>query len=642
MYNKIIISLFISFFCVVFNVTAQDILVSGIPAGPFCGGDTFTVNYDYQHTQALGSTNRFSVVLSNINGSFSSGTVSIAITATTQNPIGSLLATIPYNFTKSSKYRIKVVSSSPAKESAESDSITINENPGANFTTNLATQCFKKHNYVFNNTSTGSGTLTYLWLFSDGDTSTAKNPSKKFSVYGSYTATLTTSGVNYLCKSTKVSSLTLRHSPIAGFAINKSSICRYDTAIFTNTSSTPSGSMSYSWNFGDGSNLSTIVNPSHQYSNVNNYKVTLEVANTTNSCRDTIEQFIKVESKPTANFSISTPNRCYKTNISTFNNSSSISPTSPLSYLWEFGDGDTSTKTSPVKVFTKFTNFSVKLTAATQGGCKGSAVNSVTLYKEPVAAFTINDSTQCLPGNNFTFTNTSTSSSAGTLSYNWLIGTTTSTAGTPPAFTTTTPGFFTSRLIATTSLGTCRDTVYHEFIVYPTPAPVAITGPTACIGQQTANYSVSGSSINTYNWAVSGGTIQGGQGSQQISVKWFENNGITGRVSVIEVSPYGCTSTAFMIAVNLSPSRVGEIKNPHNIVVYPNPASDKLNINTNYYTGKYKLTMYNNLGQIVHAHTYLGGEQQLDISQLNPGIYLYTIQGDNFSFTEKLIKIGNE
>ena len=43
----------------------------------------------------------------------------------------------------------------------------------------------------FTNTSTGDS-LTYLWDFGDGNTSTQQNPSHEYSVAGNYTVTLTT------------------------------------------------------------------------------------------------------------------------------------------------------------------------------------------------------------------------------------------------------------------------------------------------------------------------------------------------------------------------------------------------------------------------------------------------------------------
>ena len=53
--------------------------------------------------------------------------------------------------------------------------------------------------------------------------------------------------------------------PVASFTPSFTVICRGDTIAFTNTSTTPSGSLTYAWNFGDGSPVVTSVSPSHNY-----------------------------------------------------------------------------------------------------------------------------------------------------------------------------------------------------------------------------------------------------------------------------------------------------------------------------------------------------------------------------------------
>ena len=55
-------------------------------------------------------------------------------------------------------------------------------------------------------------------------------------------------------------------------------------------------------------------------------------------------------------------------------------------------------------------------------GCNDTSRSvTISLYPKPTAGFTINNTSQCLNGNSFTYTNTS-SISAGTLSYQWNLG----------------------------------------------------------------------------------------------------------------------------------------------------------------------------------------------------------------------------
>lgn len=63
----------------------------------------------------------------------------------------------------------------------------------------------------------------------------------------------------------------------------------------------------------------------------------------------------------------------------------------PVSYLWHFGDGGTSTSMAPVHVY-QAGNFSVSLTVVTPLGCTADALNTgaVYAYALPTAAFTAN------------------------------------------------------------------------------------------------------------------------------------------------------------------------------------------------------------------------------------------------------------
>lgn len=76
-------------------------------------------------------------------------------------------------------------------------------------------------------------------------------------------------------------------SPIANFGINTDlnatdvEVCLNAPINFTNLSTSNDGNQTlyYSWNFGDGSPASTVINPSHTYNTVGDYEVTLTVSN---------------------------------------------------------------------------------------------------------------------------------------------------------------------------------------------------------------------------------------------------------------------------------------------------------------------------------------------------------------------------
>ncbi|MDD3003313.1 collagen-binding domain-containing protein [Flavobacterium sp.] len=75
---------------------------------------------------------------------------------------------------------------------------------------------------------------------------------------------------------------------------------------------------------------------------------------------------------PTASFSINNTNQCLNNNSYIFTNNSNtgnaVQPSAPLSYLWDFGDGTTSTAMNPTKIYTNSGTYTLKLTTTNTYG----------------------------------------------------------------------------------------------------------------------------------------------------------------------------------------------------------------------------------------------------------------------------------
>jgi PKD repeat protein len=149
----------------------------------------------------------------------------------------------------------------------------------------------------FTNTSTGSIT-SYAWTFGDGSTSTVANPSKVYSVAGTYTVSLTVTGPGGSNTQTRTNYITvaaLPPAPVAQFTGTPTSGVTPLTVNFTNTST---GSItSHAWTFGDGT-TSTVANPSKVYSVAGTYTVSLTVAGPGGSNTQTRTNYITVTGLP--------------------------------------------------------------------------------------------------------------------------------------------------------------------------------------------------------------------------------------------------------------------------------------------------------------------------------------------------------
>jgi gliding motility-associated-like protein len=102
----------------------------------------------------------------------------------------------------------------------------------------------------------------------------------------------------------------------------------------------------------------------------------------------------------------------------TFANSSTSA--SPLTYLWSFSDGTTSSQANPTHVFTPPGVYSLSLTVSTNSLCIGTSsiqsVNSITVNPSPVAGFTATPMVTTIFDPDITF---SDSSSVDVVSWNY-------------------------------------------------------------------------------------------------------------------------------------------------------------------------------------------------------------------------------
>lgn len=146
--------------------------------------------------------------------------------------------------------------------------------------------------------------------------------------------------------------------PIASFTISKTSAEVDETIIFRNTSK---NAISYSWSFGDG-NISSDENPTHAYSTVGNFLITLTAFREGND-NSSSKSITICYPAPVASFTVD--KSIAKTGETiTFTNTSQ----NATSYSWDFGDGNTSTEVNPVHQYSSSGIKTAKLTAINDTG----------------------------------------------------------------------------------------------------------------------------------------------------------------------------------------------------------------------------------------------------------------------------------
>ncbi|ASS49294.1 MAG: hypothetical protein CHH17_11245 [Candidatus Fluviicola riflensis] len=144
---------------------------------------------------------------------------------------------------------------------------------------------------TFTDLSTSSSAINgWSWSFGDGTFSSAQHPAHNYSQSGNYNVQLSISTVDGCVSDTsKLVVVTVIPQPVASFLFSPQ-IPELETEIAFIDQSV--NATSWSWNFGDGAEA-FIQNPTHTYTYIENFEVTLVVTN--EMCTDTTVAFIVIE-----------------------------------------------------------------------------------------------------------------------------------------------------------------------------------------------------------------------------------------------------------------------------------------------------------------------------------------------------------
>ncbi len=221
---------------------------------------------------------------------------------------------------------------------------------------------------------------SFLWDFGDGSPKIRSGIAPiihTFPSTGTYVITMIVDDTVF-CNAPDTVIKTLRISPnVKAIFTTPSRGCVPYTAEFKNISQ---GGTEWIWEFGDGG-TSTDFEPTHTYTAVGTYNVRL-IAIDTSTCnkRDTSAFFaITVFPIPTANFTW-TPNPPIENTITRFTNLS----IGANRYLWDFGDGESSTAVNPSHLYNATGVYKATLYAFNVADCVDSITLDVPILIRPL------------------------------------------------------------------------------------------------------------------------------------------------------------------------------------------------------------------------------------------------------------------
>lgn len=375
--------------------------------------------------------------------------------------------------------------------------ITVYPSPVVSFYGDTTVSCVPK-TVAFTNTSVagGSGTVTYLWDFGDGNTSASANPTHTYTTSGNFTVTLIITNSNSCTKSlVKTNYIHVIPKPTAAFTVNTTVSCSVPfTATFSNTTT---NATSYSWTFGDGGS-STAANPSHTYTTSGNYTVRL-IATNSSGCADTLIRTAYISAGSLhASMSVSPSVACATQSVF-FTNTSSTANVS-----WIFGDGGISNSTNPSHIYSTPGTYTAKVIAI-NGSCHDTAQQVITVNSLPSVAFSASPVNGCSIPFSTVFNNTSTNAA----SYYWIFGDGGNATSTNPSHTYTAYNNYTVKLVATSAAG-CSDTLTKSnYIKVQTPTDsIATNNYSGCapVSVTFTPYITTNIPVSYYSWNFGDGS----------------------------------------------------------------------------------------------------------------------------------------
>lgn len=367
--------------------------------------------------------------------------------------------------------------------------LIIYEEPVPDFNVLDVTPC--TNNLIsFENITPGNygSVISWNWDFGDGNISTDENPTHQFATAGTYNVKLQAS-IPGCTTETNISVDVLEGASVN---YNFSNDCLTNAITFTNQT-TGAGITGYQWDFGDGVN-STLENPQHTYTAPGDYTITLTVDNNI-GCSVTNTKSITIYALPSVAFI----NELACSNGGTqFTDQTTVANANVTGWLWDFGDGKTSTEQNPINIYENSGSFTVRLTSTSNFGCESFLEITVDVISGPTVDFSTGSA--CL-GETTVFEDLSVPANGATInSWFWEIDGEVFTVQNPQVDFNV-PGTYPVSLTITSSTF-CTSTITKDVVINPLPLAAfnvfdACTNSIVQFGDQSV---AAGDEIIVYNW----------------------------------------------------------------------------------------------------------------------------------------------
>lgn len=450
----------------------------------------------------------------------------------------------------------------------------------------------------------------YFWDFGDGNTSSEVSPTHLYTADGSYTVTL--SVVNSCDSVSTTQNIVLSTRPVAAFAANMTEGCAPFNVSFTNNSS--ASSTSFLWILpGATPNISTDQNPMVTYNAAGIYDVTLIAINEVGRDTTQLQNYIMINPNPTADF-VATANDL---RISVTNNA-----TNADTYLWDFGDGNTSNAANPSHLYAMPGRYTIFLTARNDCG-EATVSQTINVGAVPTALFTVDRQNGCAP-HLVNFRNTSRGTYESII-WEFPGGDPLLSTDPNPTVRYFTPGQYDVKLIINGMLGS--DTIVQSNFINVLEPPTAAFDFT--MNGNTLNFISQITNATELSWNFGDGSMS----NEANPMHTFPASGVY-NVTLNASNAFCSRSVTRTIAISLT--SVEDLR-ASGIEVFPNPTDNELFIRTLSHHKTIQFQLYTTSGQLMKKGQFTKNIS-IDLTAFAEGLYLLQLQQGARIWVAKIIK----
>jgi PKD repeat protein len=236
--------------------------------------------------------------------------------------------------------------------------------------------------------------------------------------------------------------------------------------------------------------------------------------------------------------------------------------TPPYTYLWDFGNGITSTSPSPVVTYSSPGTYPVRLYLFDTNGCGTRAETSIEILNSPVADFIAGNTCHLDKYGNIIPVELINTSSGNIVSVLWDFGDGSTSTIFNPSHVYENPGDYIITLTVEEASG-CIDSITHPVKIYPSPVTISLTSnPQSLCGSGNSQFTLEytgGTPPFSHYWDFGNGIFVSGASSV---VHTYSSTGVYNiRARVVDSN--GCLSESSLsfnvysnpsVSISLNPS----------------------------------------------------------------------------------------